>query len=322
MTKRVWNWRPENSSLDVPPWASFFEPLEYREFINAVAADLHRRGDVVEIEQGVARLVLGENNEHTFGLQNLAQMCNQTESESWPEIIKGHFDGVIRSSAGVDLESLAEDWDHTKTLVKVRLYSEDAVADTLGGLCYRDVADGLLAVLTYDLPEAVATVPRTDLERWPIDADEAFAMGLANVLDQDPVHAEEIELDSGARFTALIGDSFFVTTRLLAADELLEDMGEFGAVIAVPNRHTLLISPVMDLRVVEVLNAMMVVAHHRHAEGPGSLSPDLFWCRTGKETVTMHASVEDGALAFEPPAEFVDTCLRHLPPPRGGYGPN
>lgn len=318
----MWSWRRYSSTVDVPDWASFFEAKEYRDFIEAVVADLHRRSDDVEIEMGVARLGLETGEEHRFGLQNLAQICNQTDSEDWAEIIKGHFDGVIRSSAGAGLDSLGDDWDRAKHIIKVRLYPYDAVVETLDGLAHREVADGLLAVLTYDLPEAVATVPRTDVDRWPVEMDEAFDIGLANVLEQDPVHTEEVDLGDGAAFTAYVGDSFFVTSRMLAIEDLLGEGGDFGALVAVPNRHTLLLAPIIDSTASEVLNAMLMVAHHRHEEGPGSLSPDVFWVRGGHPTMTMHADVEGEALAFDPPQEFLETCVRHLPPPRGGYGPN
>ncbi|MEM6992422.1 MAG: hypothetical protein AAF721_18055, partial [Myxococcota bacterium] len=292
-------------------------------FVEAVGTDLYRRSDDVDIEHGVARIILDGGSEHRFGLQNLAQICNQSDTEAWPEIIKSHFDGVIRSSAGADLELLADDWERAKTMIKVRLYPQEAVVETLPGLSYRDVAEGLLAVLTYDLPEAVATVPRTDVEKWPVSQDEAFAIGMANVLEQDPVHAEEIDLDRGGSFTAMVGDSFFVTSRMLAVDELIGGGGEFGALVAVPNRHTLLVSPIVDLTVLEVLNAMLLVAHHRHAEGPGSLSPHLFWCRNDDTLpMTLQATIEGDSLSFTPPDEFVETCLQHLPRPRSGYGPN
>ncbi len=320
--RRVWNWHGNSPSFDVPEWASFFEAPEYRAFIEAVGTDLYRRSDDVEIEHGVARLVLDGGAEHRFGLQNLAQICNQTEADDWPEIIKGHFDGVIRSSAGADLESLADDWARAQSMIKVRLYPHEAVVETLSGLAYREVGEGLLAVLTYDLPEAVATVPRTDVDKWPVSKDEAFALGLSNVLEQDPVHAEDVELERGGSFTAMVGDSFFVTSRMLAVDELLDGGGEFGALVAVPNRHTLLLSPVVDLTVIEALNAMLLVAHNRHAEGPGSLSPHVFWCRGDEPPMVLRAEVEGDSLAFTPPDEFVDACLQHLPRPRSGYGPN
>lgn len=319
----MWNRGRDSTAFGVPGWAAFFDGVEFRAFLEAVAADLGRRSDTVEIDQGVARLVLEGGAEHRFGLQNLAQICHQTEPEEWTEIIKGHFDGVIRSSAGADLDTLSDDWARAREIIKVRLYALDAVSETLSGLAYREVADGLLSVLTYDLPEAVATVPRTDVDHWPVTTDEAFAIGMANVMDQDPVHAEEITLESGGSFTALVGESFFVTSRLLALSEMFPGGGELGALVAVPNRHTLLVSPIIDLTALETLHAMLLVAHHRHAEGPGSLSPDVFWWRPGgRAPMTLSASVEGDQLAFEPPDAFVDECLQHLPRPRGGYGPN
>ena len=319
----MWKWNAESADLDVPKWASFFDRDEYRAFIESVAADLHRRGDVVEIEQGVARLVLGDREEHRFGLQNLAQICHQAQTDDWPEIIKGHFDGVIRSSSSSALESLSSDWSLAQQAVKVRLYPLEAIEEALPGLAHRDVAEGLLAVLTYDLPEAVATVPLGDIEKWPVSVDEAFDLGLANVLQQDPVHEEEIELEGGGSFIAYVGDSFFVTSRMLAVDDLVPDRGDLGVLVAVPNRHTLLLTPITDRTVLDTLNAMLLVAHERYAEGPGSLTPDVFWYRGPEhELLPLRAEEDAGGLSFSPPEEFVETCLRQLPRQRSGFGPN
>lgn len=306
----------------VPEWASFFDAGRYRAFIDAVAQDLHARSEEVEIDDGIAHVHLPEEGSHSFGLQNLAQICNQAADDDWPEIIRHHFDGVIRSTSGVDLDGLSDDFDRVQTLLKVRLYPYDAVEDSLEGLVHRPIAEGLVAVLAYDLPDAVATVPRSDLDKWPIDVDQAFVLGLHNVLAEGDVEHERIELESGAVFSAMVGDSFFVTSRLLALEEFIAPTSAYGALVAVPNRHTLLWASIVDLGILETLNALLVIANRRHAEGPGSLSPMVYWWHDG-ELMALPATVEDGKLSFFPPEEFVDECLDQLPQPSGaGFGPN
>jgi hypothetical protein len=306
----------------VPEWASFFEESRYAAFLDAVVRDLSARSEDVEIDDGIAHVLMPNEEVHAFGLQNLAQICNQAEDEDWPEIIGHHFDGVLRSTTGADLEGIGKDFERVQGLLKVRLYPFDAVEDSLDGLAYRVIADGLVAVLAYDLPDAVATVPRSDVDAWPIDFDQAFELGLNNVLAERDIEHERIELESGAVFSAMVGDSFFVTSRLLALERFISPTSAYGALVAVPNRHTLLWASIVDLGILETLNALLVIAHRRHAEGPGSLSSLVYWWHDG-EMLALPASLDDGRLQFFPPEEFVEECLNELPEPTdAGFGPN
>jgi hypothetical protein len=93
-----------------------------------------------------------------------------------------------------------------------------------------------------------------------------------------------------------------------------------GALVAVPNRHTMLYAPIADLTVVDTLQAMAILSQRRHAEGPGSLSPTLYWWRDG-HLLALPVEVDDDGVRFFPPNEFVEGCLERLAKP-SAYGPN
>jgi hypothetical protein len=56
----------------------------------------------------------------------------------------------------------------------------------------------------------------------------------------------------------------------------------------------------------EAVTAMLQVIVGMHQDGPGSLSPHLYWRRDG-ETVVLPYEVEDDALTLVPPEEFMTT---------------
>jgi hypothetical protein len=314
----MWKWM---SDPLVPEWARFFAPGAYQAFLNAVANDLGRRGDMVEIDDGVARVTIAHDR-HQFGLQNLAQVCNQSETDAWPDMVRQHFDNVIRSTAATDLDRLASDFSRVESMIKVRLYPREAVVDSSGsGPIHRPVGEQLVAALVYDLPEAVATVPAEAPARWPIDLDVAFDLGLANVLEQDEMECEHVRLEQGGEFWAMVGDSFFVTSRLLVLEQYLEPCTAFGALVSVPNRHTMLFTPIVDMSVLASLNALLVVTARRFTEGPGSLSPLLYWWRDG-DLLALPADIDDGQVRFYPPEDFVKGCLEPLGRRTGNVGPN
>jgi hypothetical protein len=306
-------------SSSVPSWASFFDDGEYETFMRVVEDDLARRGEI-SIEDGVAELEIEGGGQHRLGLQNLAQLCNQVEREQWDALVREHFDRVIVSTHTHDLEAIGRDFQQVRRIVKVRLYARESLGDLTDSTIHRALGEDLVAVLVYDLPDAVATVPTDAPKQWPIPLDRIFEIALENVLAQDEVETETLELDDGTRFHVMVGDSFFVTSRLLVLEQHLDPITPMGALVAVPNRHTMLYAPIVDLTVVDTLQAMAILAQRRHAEGPGSLSPTLYWWRDG-HLLALPVEVDDDGVRFFPPTEFVEGCLERLAKP-SAYGPN
>lgn len=306
-------------SSGVPTWASFFDDGEYETFMRVVEDDLARRGEI-SIEDGVAELEIEGGGQHRLGLQNLAQLCNQVDREQWDALVREHFDRVIVSTHTHDLEAIGRDFDQVRRIVKVRLYARDSLGDLTDSTIHRALGEDLVAVLVYDLPDAVATVPTDAPKQWPVSLDKIFEIALENVLEQDEVETETLELDDGTRFHVMVGDSFFVTSRLLVLEQHLDPITPMGALVAVPNRHTMLYAPIVDLTVVDTLQAMAILSQRRHAEGPGSLSPTLYWWRDG-HLLALPVEVDDDGVRFFPPNEFVEGCLERLAKP-SAYGPN
>ncbi|HWB74012.1 MAG TPA: hypothetical protein VG755_03630 [Nannocystaceae bacterium] len=306
-------------SSGVPTWASFFDDGEYETFMRVVEDDLARRGEI-SIEDGVAELEIEGGGQHRLGLQNLAQLCNQVDREQWDALVREHFDRVIVSTHTHDLEAIGRDFEQVRRIVKVRLYARDSLGDLTDSTIHRALGEDLVAVLVYDLPDAVATVPTDAPKQWPVTLDKIFELALENVLEQDEVETETLELDDGTRFHVMVGDSFFVTSRLLVLEQHLDPITPMGALVAVPNRHTMLYAPIVDLTVVDTLQAMAILSQRRHAEGPGSLSPTLYWWRDG-HLLALPVEVDDDGVRFFPPSEFVEGCLERLAKP-SAYGPN
>jgi hypothetical protein len=161
--------QPERRSVAsrlVPAWANFFDDDAFGAFVAEVERDLARRGHAV-IEDGVADLEIDGGDRHRLGLQNLAQLCNQVERDDWPELVREHFDRVILSTHTHDLDALGHDFEAVKPLLKVRLYARESLGELETNTVHRPMGEELVAVLVYDLPDAVATVPVEAPQGWP-----------------------------------------------------------------------------------------------------------------------------------------------------------
>jgi hypothetical protein len=60
----------------------------------------------------------------------------------------------------------------------------------------------------------------------------------------------------------------------------------------------------------------MSLAKCMHRDGPGSISPNIYWWREGELTL-LPTRLSDDSAFFEPPEEFIDG-LNRLHKPGGG----
>jgi hypothetical protein len=108
---------------------------------------------------------------------------------------------------------------------------------------------------------------------------------------------------------AMTGDSYFVASNLLLLRDFVTDDAPLGVIAAVPNRHTLLWHVIGDANSLRALDAMVVMAANLHGEGPGAITPNLYWWRD--DTLrTLPTRETDEHYEFVPPDDFVDEGAR------------
>ena len=112
-------------------------------------------------------------------------------------------------------------------------------------------------------------------------------------------------LEDVVALEALHSADFFTTSHVLFLEEHLEGPCPNGVLLALPHRHAILLHRITDLSVIHAVNSMIPIARGMFEEGPGSLSPNLYWWQGGKITY-LPAVVTDDKLNFYPPDEFVD----------------
>ncbi|HSV75258.1 MAG TPA: hypothetical protein VLH79_16000 [Chthonomonadales bacterium] len=297
-----------------PEWSVFFSAAEWRRFIEVVCAALESTGRAYRIDapSGVVYLESGDA-ESALGLTNLAQMCHAVgDPGEWPEIVARHFQALSQAvdpfEAGGQ-EALEADFDRARPVLKVRLYPVDY---TEADLVAFPVADGIIAALTYDLPQTVVTVRPEALERWGTGPEALFEQALDNVWSEGRVMEQPFEPAPSIQATALVGESFFTATHALMLDRYLIPPPDMGAIVAIPTRHTVLYAGIRDASVVASISVLSLAARGLHADGPGSVSPGLYWWRPDGSLLHLPIEIRDDALHFRPPGEFVEQVLDRL----------
>lgn len=185
--------------------------------------------------------------------------------------------------------------------LKVRLVAESTVDPT--EMVVRRAAEDLLLVLTEDHPDRVESVPR---ER---DDDELFAIGLANTRAEAGVQlTRHAVLDS--ELLMLSGESFFVATHALWADELDPPSSEHGTLVAIPNRSVLFAHPIRDDATVRMLTPMLELARRfADAGGPGKINANLYWQR-GQQLDKIGLEETEDRILLSPASEFAQLLNR------------
>jgi hypothetical protein len=299
--------------LSVPEWADFMDAHQYAAFLAVLDDEMQRRGWSYELD-GAAVVVEGEPPPR-FGLVDLAKKCLQAQEdpERWPGVVADHFNSLARS--GAEMEQLEQmTFDEVRDLLRVRLYPPGLSA-TVGrdSLVLREVAPCLDEVLVVDLPSVVVTVKPEIVAGWGREPDELLALARDNIREEDVGH-ERVELDGGVVIDLFEGESHFVASRVLVLDLDQELEAPLGALVGIPNRHTMAMHVIRDLGIqAEATRVMLGWLDQAHREGPGSVSPHLFWLTPESELLQFDTEdAADGSVSVIPPRRFIEEVLLPL----------
>jgi hypothetical protein len=144
------------------------------------------------------------------------------------------------------------------------------------------------------------------VDGWGRTIDELFDVGADNLAAEWSTYEHEfLPLKTGRSLDFAYGDSFFVASQAYRLDELLSD-APHGALVVMPNRHQLCWHRITDAAgAVDAVQGLIRLAASGYEEGPGSLTPDLYWWRNGTWTVLPVTVDRKGAVQFFPPDDFV-----------------
>jgi hypothetical protein len=121
----------------------------------------------------------------------------------------------------------------------------------------------------------------------------------------------------GASLETLTGDTFFVASQIIRFGDFAGTPAS-GALVSLPIRHLLIWHSIETAAgTVQAVQTMLQVGMNAYQEGPGSLSPDLYWWHRGALTL-LPSSIDRKGVQFFPPDAFVELLqLPELSPPSG-----
>ncbi len=284
-----------------PDWANFFSLAEWEAFIREVRRYFDATGARYQLDVNGVHLADGSMH---YGLANMAQVCRQLARAEWAAFIAHHFTTMEQSkSEEAELERKIGDFEQVKALLMVRLGAEKAFpADA--PLIKRVDLPGTLSYLAFDLPSTVRSVSADEAAPWGKSHAELLAVGLANVRRTVRPEISRQELKPGQEAYVFTGDSFFIASHALLLEEHPHCLGTGGALLAVPHRHCLIAYPINTMEVVTVVDVLGIIAMGMEREGPGSISPRLYWYHDGRYR-DLPFTFTNKAFQLQPPEEFI-----------------
>jgi len=217
-----------------------------------------------------------------------------------------------------DLASGSDDSTASDPLRRVylRLVADESIPrEARGHFDYlRPLATDLLVGLALDGPDEVRVLD--DREVALVEWETLLAAARDNLLGE-PVDYDSLDLPGGAMLHILgHPESVYAASKVLVFDEAVRAAGgpelpPEGVLLTVPNRHNLVFHPLTDKHVVEAVNALAQFGQGAYEDGPGRLSPRVFWWRAGTLTSITVFDQESRTTSLSPPDELM-TIMRRL----------
>jgi hypothetical protein len=290
----------ENRAMDddhgvVPDWAAPLDAADFERFMAMVGDALQPLGGTASPEGWAA---LPAQNLR-FGLANLAQTWLQWEPDTRAERLRVHF-----ADALVAVEAPRPTGAELLAGIRPRLWPNDELERIGTPVVSRPVAHDLSAVLCVDLPTAVSTMRPEEAGEMPLDELWQTALGQID----DGLAVETFELVPEVE--VITGDSMFVASRMLDLSRFAGPPPPDGTLVAVPNRHLMVVHAIRGPSVRDAMNAMLPTAQSQFIQGPGPISPHLFWWRDGGVVEAQLSELDGEEITLTPTRAFADLLER------------
>lgn len=267
------------------------------ETVRRVLDELQVPGDREPSRIGVLKINTREGETIEAGPHNLAQMAAGEPTADWTTLAREHFSALIQP------DQKASDSKMALASLRVRLWPDDYLEHAKAPI-YRNIAPGLTLVLVLDLPKSIMGLNNQDLLDWGISQPDAWLAAERNP-SNEPVELVEQAGPQGKTITFLAGDHLYVSSHALWLDRHLKLNPDRGALVAVPTRHLVAAHAIEDISVVQVVGIMLGSARRIYDEGPGSISPELYWWRRGT-LIHIPTGEHEGKRRITPPDSFVE----------------
>lgn len=272
------------------------------DFAGSLRVACERLGLSVMSYDGECVEVRGRRLNGRVALDDLRARCSLLPRREWEGVLLEALHALaLAREARADLADLAV----AGPLLRARVQSEGSVLTEDG--VHVALCPGLVEVLLVETEGALAPVPPAVADGWGVPADELLLRGRSQSLAVEEPFLEPVDLGCEG-VVAVQTSSPYAGSQVFRLGSLL-GLPDAGALVALPTRHLLLAAPLLTRAgALDAAQALLANAEPLWRQGPGGLSPDLYWLRDG---ALVHLPGTPTSLS--PPLAFL-RVLDALPP--------
>jgi len=244
---------------------------------------------IVSVKEGAVELEEGQDFA-ILNLHNLILRCAEEERENWATMINEHFDGIYQSVESQKQLDVSK-FETVSDYLSIRIYPESFVMQYGGtaNMIVRTHLEGTFSLLMLDLPSAFTPVQKEVFKLWDKSEDEVFEIAQRNVNKQESVKVTEpFEVkESTIEVHFLENEDYGASLGLDLENNAPEFLGEWGAVIAIPNKGIINVckvskeNPVDFVLFIQKFQAVVEQFYQQHSQ---PVSTDFFWYYQGEFT--------------------------------------
>lgn len=263
---------------------------DYKNLVDIAVPIVSKRYTIDNIKDGTIHLKSGQEMQ-ALNLHNLIDKCVAVKDKSkWNVVIQEHFANLF---ASIDEEKKIdpENYETIKKYLSLRIYPSQAV-DQRGGaeqFIARKDLDGTYTLLMLDLPGAFSSVRRSVFAGWKKDTAEVFKIAQDNVNKQQVQKiTQQFDIDAvKVEIHLLAHEDYAASYALDLLDNSPEFVGEWGSVVAIPNKGLVSICKISKdkpLDFVKFIQRTKPFNEKSFSEHAQPVSGEYFWYYKGKFT--------------------------------------
>jgi hypothetical protein len=294
----------DKNNPNVPRWASFFSDEQYKSFLNAIEVYFRKKGHRYSIDQWGRLTVTADD----FGFKYIfttyaAEACKKDKIKNYERIVARYFDDWVKSDKDSFIRRNIHDYSKVREYITLLFQPGNYFFGTdKEAILLMPVAGDAWFVLNFDTPSWFGfPVTEEATSGWNKSKEELFSEGIANVRKKYPSKILQKKF-LGFKCWLCEASHQYVANIILNLQEYPQLIGSKGSLIGVPTVHMVLIYPIENAEVSEVLKKMIRAIHTLNREGPMGCS-NIFWYTEGR-FINLPYSMENSRMQFFPPADF------------------
>lgn len=273
-----------------PGFDKIISVSDYRTIVDLSLPILSRQYKINYVKNGTIALSTKQDTA-SVNLDNLILKCVAEKDHSkWQAIINDHF-GSLLNSIEAQKSIDPRDFEKVRNYLSVRVYPDETIVQRggLSNFVARTDLEGTATLLMLDLPQAFTPLQKKYFALWHKNIDEVFKVAIVNAAKQKMERLTKSFDLSGTQveFNFLENEDYAASYALDLSDNAPELVGEWGSVVAIPNKGLVVICKISHEKPVEFvkfIQRMKPLIEQSCNQGQGPISKDFFWYFHGKFT--------------------------------------